>query len=100
MPGNRSPNLWIARRAKVQAGVKVGSMRVANNFKICKRSNNSDDPVRARNKLRWAYDKVKIDPESGLEINEGKIDFDCRKAFTMFRVSAGMLISDVIFVAM
>ena len=92
--------MLIARRSKVQAALTVGRMRVAKDCKICKRSNNTDDPCRARKKLRWAYDKVKIDPESGLEINEGKIDFYCRKAFTMFRVSAGMLISDVIFVAM
>ena len=89
LPGNRSPNLWMARRAKVQAGVKVGSMRVANKCNICKRSNNSDDPVRARKKLRWACDKAKIDPESGLEINEGKIDFYCRKALTILGLVLG-----------
>ena len=81
--------MWIARCAKVQAGLKVGSMRVANNCNICKRSNNSDDPVGARKKLRWAYDKVKIDPESGLEINEGKIDFYCRKAHTSLGLVLG-----------
>ena len=54
--------------------------RVEKQCRICTRSCNEYDPVCGNAKLKWGYSKTSyIDPETGLEVVSGKIDFVCDK---------------------
>ena len=67
---------------------RIGLARVAKKCKICSRNCNEQDPVDSRKKLRWANPQnkakaLKVDADSGLEVVNGKVDYDCNKAFQL-----------------
>ena len=58
-----------------------GLQRVEKACRICRRSNNLPDPINPDLKIEWAYGlESKVDPESGLEVVQGRVDKYCNKA--------------------
>ena len=71
----------IEGRVGTQGSASTAAMeRVEKPCRICRRSCNEYDPVQVNVKLKWGYEKdAYVDPDTGLEVVAGKVDFYCDK---------------------
>lgn len=55
-----------------------GRLRIKKKCKMCNRCCTNDDHVNKKKQLRWGHgNKTKVDPESGKDVVEGKVDAYC-----------------------
>ena len=64
-----------------------GQKRVEKRCKLCRHSTNSPDPVAPGKRMRWCYgNKGRVDPSTGLENMQGKVDHYCDKVLSFVLV--------------